>query len=108
MAKIEAKVEFILEMIDNIDFIVKRHKNITNALWDIKEQMAILMTIAQIGKTLKKINNDIIKKHDLVENKEGVYYTKNSIVHDYEGVDLAFIDNILREYIPKLKEKYKK
>jgi uncharacterized protein with HEPN domain len=29
----------------------------------------------------------------------------SNIVHDYEGVDLGFIENIVREYLPKLKEK---
>ena len=91
-----------------IKSVVKRHKNIINALWDIEGQIAILMAIAQIGKTLKKIDNDIIKKYDLGEDKEGAYYTRNYIVHDYEGVDLAFIDNIIREQIPKLKEKMQK
>jgi len=105
MSKTEAKIEFILEMIENINFIVKRHKSITNALCDIEGQMAILMAIAQIGETLKKLDNSIIKEYDLVEDKEGAYYTRNYIVHDYEGVDLGFIDNIIREYIPRLKEK---
>jgi len=104
----KAKVEFIIEMIENIEFIVNRHGSITKALSDIEGQMAILMAIAQIGETLKKIDDNIIKRYDLIEDKEGAYYTRNYIVHDYEGVDLAFIDNIVRKYLPKLKDKMQK
>ncbi|MGD9552776.1 MAG: HepT-like ribonuclease domain-containing protein [Arcobacteraceae bacterium] len=45
------------------------------------------------------------KKYNLKEDKENAYSTKIYIVHDYEGVDLGFIENIVREYLPKLKEK---
>ena len=66
------------------------------------------MGISQIGETLKKIDDNLIEKYDLKEDKEGAYYTRNYIVHDYEGVDLGFIENILRVYLTKLKEKISK
>ena len=52
--------------------------------------------------------NSLVEQYDLKEDKEGAYYTRNYIVHDYEGVDLGFIENILRVYLPKLKEKISK
>ena len=103
-----AKALFILEMIDNIEKIVLRHSVITKALEDFEGKMAILMAIAQIGKTLKKLDDKIIKHYDLELDKEGAYYTRNYIVHDYEGVDIAFVENIVREYLPKLEKKIKK
>ena len=57
---------------------------------DYEGQMAILMGISQIGETLKKIDDEIIAVYDLSQDKEGAYYTRNYIVHDYEGVDFAF------------------
>ena len=101
----QAKVEFILEMIDNIDEIVKRHHGIVKTLQDFEGQMAVLMGLSQIGETLKKLDDGLVQKYDLQEDKDGAYYTRNYIVHDYEGVDLGFIENILRVYLPALKEK---
>lgn len=66
------------------------------------------MGISQIGETLKKLPDEVVEKYNLKEDKEGAYYTRNYIVHDYEGVDLGFIENILREYLPELKNKLSK
>jgi len=104
----KAKIEFILEMIENIEAIIQRHKGIVKSLEDFEGQMAILMGISQIGETLKKLDNDLIVQYNLEDDKEGAYYTRNYIVHDYEGVDLGFIENILRKYLPSLKLKMKK
>jgi len=101
----QAKVEFALEMIDNIELIVKRHKGIVKTLEDFEGQMAVLMALSQIGETLKKFDDIIVEKYDLQEDRDGAYYTRNYIVHDYEGVDLGFIENIVRVYLPELKEK---
>ena len=102
------KVKFILEMIENIEKIIKRHGGIVKSLEDYEGQMAILMGIAQIGETLKNLDDETIKKYDLLKDKEGAYYTRNYIVHDYEGVTLSFIEDILRTYLPKLKIKIEK
>jgi uncharacterized protein with HEPN domain len=102
---IQSKIEFILEMIENIEKIIQRHNGIVDTLKDFEGQMAILMGISQIGETLKKLPDEVVEKYNLKEDKEGAYYTRNYIVHDYEGVDLGFIENILREYLPKLKNK---
>ena len=101
----QAKVEFLLEMIENIDQIIKRHDGIVKALEDFEGQMALLMGLSQIGETLKKLDDTLVRKYDLEEDRDGAYYTRNYIVHDYEGVDLGFIENILRSYLPELKEK---
>ena len=100
-----AKVEFILEMIDNIDEIICRHHGIVKTLEDFEGQMAVLMGLSQIGETLKKLDDVLVEKYDLKDDRDGAYYTRNYIVHDYEGVDLGFIENILRSYLPELKEK---
>ena len=103
-----AKLEFMCEMIENIDKIVQRHGGVVKALEDFEGEMAIMMAIAQIGETLKKLDDAIVDRYDLVQDKEGAYYTRNYIVHDYEGVDKAFIENIIRVYLPELKAKFEK
>jgi uncharacterized protein with HEPN domain len=105
MYKDRIKAEFILEMIERIEFIVKRHKGVVSCLNDIEGQMAVFMAIAQIGETLQKIDDKILEKYDLLEDKKGAYYTRNYIVHDYEGVNLAYIEKIVKEFLPNLKSK---
>jgi uncharacterized protein with HEPN domain len=56
-----AKLEFILEMIDDIDYIVKSNKNITNALNDRIGKHAILMCLMQIGESMNKIKDNNLK-----------------------------------------------
>lgn len=100
-----AKIDFILEMCKNIKEISKRHGGVVKAIEDFEGKMAILMAIAQIGETLKKIDNDVLSNYDLIKDKDGAYYTRNYIVHDYEGLDLAYIESIVRDYLPKLENK---
>ena len=102
---IHAKVEFTLEMIENIEKIIQRHHGIVKTLEDFEGQMAVLMALSQIGETLKKFDDTIVSKYDLEDDRDGAYYTRNYIVHDYEGVDFGFIENILRVYLPELKSK---
>lgn len=102
---LNAKVDFMLEMCENIEEITNRHGGIVKTLEDFEGQMAVLMGLSQIGETLKKLDDEIVVKYDLVKDKEGAYYTRNYIVYDYEGVDLGFIENILRVYLPTLKNK---
>ena len=76
-----AKIEFILSMIDNTEKIIKRHNGIVNTLNDFEGQMAILMAIAQIGETLKKLPKEIIQENNLQKDVDGAYFTRNYIVH---------------------------
>ncbi len=103
-----AKIDFILEMIDNIETILSRHGGIVSALSDFEPQMAILMAISQIGESLKKLDSAIVVKYDLQDDVDGAYYTRNYIVHDYENVDLMLIEDILRKHLPFLKNKIQK
>ena len=101
----QAKVKFILEMIDNIEYIVRRHKSIIGTLEDIEGQMAILMGVSQIGETLQNLDDDLIEDANLSEEKKGAYYTRNYIVHEYDGVDLYLIENIVKIHLPIIKTK---
>lgn len=45
-----AKIEFILEMIENIEVVCKRHRGVSEALDDeVEGRAAILMFLLQIG-----------------------------------------------------------
>jgi len=102
MSKISdvSRLEFIVEMIEDIEFIVQESGSLTVALESRIGKHALLMCLMQIGETLHKIKSEEIKKELPVK---GSYDVRNFIAHDYEGVDLGLIDNILRYLIPELK-----
>ena len=102
MSKISdsSKLEFIIEMIEDIEFIIQENGSVTKSLNNRIGKHAILMCLMQIGETLHKIKDEDIRKDLPVK---GSYDVRNFIAHDYEGVDLGLIDNILRYLIPELK-----
>lgn len=96
-----AKLDFILEMIEDVEFICKRHGGVTQALEDREGKPAILMSVLQMGETLKKISDETLKSALPIQ---GTYGVRNIIVHDYEGVDLALVENLVRTFSPELKQ----
>ncbi len=101
-----AKIEFILEMMENIETVINRHGSITKALDDeIEARAAILMFLMQIGETLKKLEPSILKKYNLEDEMKGAYDVRNFIAHDYDGVNVLVIEDILRDNLPQLKTK---
>ena len=108
--KLKAKVDFALLQIEKIEIVINNHKNITNALNNIEGEAAILMFLMQLGETLNKIlkiNSELTVKFIEADDIKGAYAVRNFIAHDYEGVDLAFIENILRFKLSQLKQSLK-
>lgn len=103
--KTAVQIDFLLEMIEKIEFIVHRHGSVVNALEDTEGQLALLMAVSQIGETLNKIDLNTIEYLDLVETRKGAYETRNFIVHDYDGVDLYLIEKVIVEFLPEMKSK---
>jgi len=97
-----SRLEFILEMIEDIEFTISENGSLTKALYNRIGKHALLMCLMQIGETLHKIKDKNIREQLPIK---GSYDVRNFIAHDYEGVDLGLIDNILRYLIPELKVK---
>ncbi|HIP12425.1 MAG TPA: DUF86 domain-containing protein [Arcobacter sp.] len=91
---------FIVEKIDDLNSYVKRYEKVSLLLEDKFGADASLMCLLQIGETLNKIQNkyDLLLKEDI----KGSYDVRNFIAHDYMGVDLGFIEAIIKERIPIL------
>ena len=99
----------MIERIDFIEQVVRRHGGIAKALEDeIEARAAILMHLAQIGEELQKIDSQYLDRLGLIEDAKGAYDTRNFIVHSYEGINLALVERIIREKLPYLKEKLQK
>jgi uncharacterized protein with HEPN domain len=96
----KSRLEFILEMIEDIDYIVAQ-SSITKALESRISKPAILMCLMQIGETLNKVESIELKVQLPIK---GAYDVRNFIAHDYEGVDLALIEHIVRELMPSLRK----
>jgi uncharacterized protein with HEPN domain len=96
------KFEFILKMINNLKDYRNRYNSISLMLSDSIAYDASLMCLLQIGETLNKIQGKYIELDD--EDIRGAYSVRNFIAHDYDGVRLEIIEDILRYNIEKLEK----
>ena len=103
-----SKIHLVLEKIGYIEEVIKYKGNISLALSDIAvSRAAILMHLAAISEQfdkLKKSNSiEILSEFDK-DDLKGLYGIRTYIAHDYEGVNLAIIEWVLRYGLPKLKK----
>ena len=104
-----AKVAFVLEMIENIETVCRRHNGVSEALEDeVEGRAALLMFLLQIGESLKNIDSEDMSEYDLDREIKGAYDVRNFIAHDYEGVNIIVIEEILKDNLPELKIKMQK
>ena len=103
---IEAKIAYLQKMIQNIEIVLERHNGASNALADEAEaRAAIMMSLMQIGENMNKLDQSLLEKFDLLADAKGAYSVRNFIAHDYEGVDLGLVEEVLEDNLPKLDEK---
>ena len=113
-----SKIYLVLEKIEYIEEIVTKSGNITNALNDfVTARPAILMHLTAIAEQFNKLkqkNDTKLLSYFDSDDLKGLYDTRTYIAHDYEGVNLAIIEWIIRYGLPKVKkqcieliEKYK-
>ena len=95
-----SRLEFILEMIEDIEYTIEENTSLPRALENRIGKHALLMCLMQIGESLNKIESPSLKEKLPIK---GAYDVRNFIAHDYEGVDTGLIENVLRYLIPELK-----
>ena len=103
-----AKVHLIVEKIDYIEQIVQKAGSITSALEDaVTHRLAILMHLTAIAEQFNKLKqshaDDILSTFD-DKGIKGMYDVRTYIAHDYEGVNLAIVEWIIRNGLPKFKK----
>lgn len=96
---------FILEKITDLENYILKYDKVSLLLADKMGIDASFMCLLQIGETLNKLNQqyDVLNKEDI----KGSYDVRNFIAHDYMGVDLGFIEAVIRERLPILKKNIK-
>ncbi len=103
-----SKVYLVVEKIEYIEQIVTNSGNITTALNDeVTVRPAILMHLTSIAEQFNKLKHaneteilNAFEKEDL----KGMYDVRTYIAHDYEGVNLAIVEWIIRHGLPKFKK----
>ena len=106
-----SKVYLILEKIEYIEQIVSNSGSIVKSLEDyVTDRPAILMHLTAIAEQFNKLKKehatDILSAFDDGDVK-GMYDVRTYIAHDYEGVNLAIVEWIVRNGLPKFKKQCK-
>lgn len=94
-------LEFVLLMIKEAENVIERHGSAYRALNDFEGKNAILFNLLQIGEKLNKIHSPHIRA--LLPINEA-YSIRNRITHDYDGIDLIIVEEVLNEEFPTLKK----
>ena len=74
---------------------------------DLKLQDACLMNLTQIGENVVNIDDAFMEKHNDIIWKQ-IKGMRNVIVHDYDGVNMTIVWDIIEKDLPKLKSQLEK
>ncbi|MEA2017003.1 MAG: HepT-like ribonuclease domain-containing protein [Campylobacterota bacterium] len=108
MYRSENRIKSIIKKIKLIETIIEEFDGkISKALEDeTKSRPAILMHLVSIAEQINKLKDEsafeILEKFSK-EDLKGLYDVRNFIAHDYDGIDLSVIEDVIRYGIPSLK-----
>ena len=106
------RVKTILKKIEFIEDIVTQKGSVIAALEDEAiSRAAILMHLTSIAEQFDKLLHDgelELLTHFEKEDIKGSYDLRNFIAHDYEGVDLYIVEDVVRERLPLIKRSAQK
>lgn len=106
MKKDEIYLKHILDAILKIEsFIGDKNPNIIfkNEL----VQSAVIRQLEIIGEAIKNLSADFRKKHKAIPWRD-IAGTRDKLIHEYFGVDLVYVLNILKKDLPVLKKQIEK
>mgnify|MGYP000422987810 FL=1 len=106
------RINLIYKKINFIDSIVKEKGSISLALEDEQNSRAsILMHLTSIAEQFDKLlhNGELeilgyFEKQDI----KGSYELRNFIAHNYEGVDLYIVEEVIKQRLPIIKQSIEK
>lgn len=78
-----------------------------NFIADIKLVEACIFNLSQLGELCRLVDPAFAQAHPQIPWRE-MYGLRNRIVHDYEGVNLQLVWEIISEDIPELHDTLKK
>ena len=94
----------IKKMIEYIEKIERYTNDCEFKVFKINEEKvdATVFSLSQIGELVKNISNETMEKYSNIEWIV-IKNLRNKIVHDYEGINLEFIWDIIKSDIKSLK-----
>jgi len=95
-----ARLEYVVKLIDDIDFIIERHGDTATALKDTEGYHALMMCLMQIGETLNSIKDEEIRNSLPVSLAYGF---RNVIAHNYLGINPQVVITTINDDLPGLK-----
>lgn len=103
------RIENIRKKIGFIEEVVREYKTLSDALADeAKGRAAILMHLTAIAEQFDKLLHsgelELISRFDK-EDIKGSYELRNFIAHDYEGVDLYIVEDVIRDRLPIIRKR---
>jgi uncharacterized protein with HEPN domain len=101
---------FLKHILENISKIESFSKNIVKKEELSKNELkkyAIIRAIEVIGESVKNLPSSLKDKYPDVSWKE-IVGTRDILIHQYFGVDLNIVWDIIKKDLPELKEKIKK
>jgi uncharacterized protein with HEPN domain len=107
-AKAISRVKNIQKKITFIENIIEQKGSTVLALEDEQnDRAAILMHLTAIAEQFDKLLHSgelEILSHFEKEDIKGSYELRNFIAHDYEGIDLHIVEEIIKTRLPLIKE----
>ncbi len=98
------RLEVILRKIVMIEEIIESFGFVSKALEDEKlAKPAIMMHLTAIAEQFSKLKDKIVIDQFDEKDIKGAIATRNFIAHDYDGVNLSFIEVVIRERLPVVK-----
>jgi len=98
---IKKKIEFINNIIDEKNSVIEALEDEQNS------RAAILMHLTSISEQFDKLLHsgelDVLSHFDKQDIK-GSYELRNSIAHDYEGIDLHIVEEVIVNRLPIIKQ----
>ena len=95
----------ISKMINYVEKILKYTDGMKYSEFESKDMVveACVFNLSQLGELANKVDKDFQKIHNTRPWRE-VYGLRNRIVHDYEGVNLKLVWEIISDDLPELKQ----
>jgi uncharacterized protein with HEPN domain len=95
----------LLSMIETIDKIIRYTDNYTNAddfYNSERDYDATMMNFILVGETIDKLTDEVKDKNPQIEWYK-IYGLRNIIAHNYFGVNVDTVWQIVQSFIPKLR-----
>ncbi|HDH45380.1 MAG TPA: DUF86 domain-containing protein [Thermococcus sp.] len=99
---------YLQDILDAIEKIKKYTAKVDYEMFSKNQMMidAVLMNIAIIGESVKKIPEDVKEKYPDIPWKD-IAGMRDKVIHDYFGVDVNIVWETIKKNVPELEQKIK-